>query len=369
MSVHFSTATSGPAAGALYPSAATGIPGCHRPRGLDDPSPRRESARGDDAVGGRHRRAGGGLAEALRAALEAYAGGASSSPVPAAGAATTGGAADAAPDSGATSATAGTPQPGDAQPVDDTAAAPRVGLDRETLRDFTHALLDALRESGGREVGHGPGRHLQHGHAWGRGGDLAQRLEALAQRLAGGASVTAAPGGTSSPTGSTASPSPADASAAPDTGASVASAATTDPSSATAQASDTPPPALPSAGTDLDAPSTGDLRPSLPISVETAGVSASAPAVTTDAATAAPGAPGASGAGRPTGALSALENAFAALWDALPSSGGAARPDARAALVGFLHALAAGLGGTPTYGGASPYGERATAGMLLQARA
>ncbi|HEY2928534.1 hypothetical protein [Piscinibacter sp.] len=30
--------------------------------------------------------------------------------------------------------------------------------------------------AGGREVGHGPGRHLQRGHAWGR-----QRLDALTQ--------------------------------------------------------------------------------------------------------------------------------------------------------------------------------------------
>jgi hypothetical protein len=365
MSVHFSTTASGPAAGALYPSAATDAPGCHRSRSLDDASPRREAARADDAEHGRHRRAGAGLAEALRAALEAYAGGASSSSASAAGAATPEGATAAVPDAATTSATAGTTQPGTTQGVDDPAAAPRAGLDREALRDFTHALLDALRESGAREVGHGPGRHLQRGHAWGRGGDLAPRLEALAQQLAGGAPATAAPGGTPSPAGSTASPSPAAASAAPDTGASIASAATNDPSSTTA-ASDTPPPPLPTAGTDLDAPSTGGLRSPLPSSVEAVGVSTSAPVVTPDAATAAPGT---SGAERPTRALSALENAFAALWDALPSSAGGARPDARDALAGFLHALAAGLGGAPTYGSASPYGQRATAGLLLQARA
>jgi hypothetical protein len=101
------------------------------------------------------------------------------------------------------------------------------------------------------------------------------------------------------------------------------------------------------------------------------GSSASAPAVTTDPATTAPAAIGASATpdvDGPTGPLSALENAFAALWESLPS-GGATGTDAHGALVDFLHALAAGLGGTPTYGAASPYAERATAGVLLQARA
>lgn len=65
------------------------------------------------------------------------------------------------------------------------------------LHDFGAALFEALRAEGAREVGHGPGRHVQRGWAWGRqGGDLAQRLEALAGRLgapATGAGETPAP--------------------------------------------------------------------------------------------------------------------------------------------------------------------------------
>jgi hypothetical protein len=66
---------------------------------------------------------------------------------------------------------------------------------RDALGDFTGELFDALRAEGGREVGHGPGRHLQRGHAWGhyRGGDLAARIEALAATLGAGSTAPAEP--------------------------------------------------------------------------------------------------------------------------------------------------------------------------------
>ncbi|HSV70479.1 MAG TPA: hypothetical protein VLI72_10220 [Methylibium sp.] len=69
------------------------------------------------------------------------------------------------------------------------ADAARSEASANALHDFTGALSEALRTEGGREVGHGPGRHVQRGYAWGRqgGGDLAQRIEALATRLAGAA--------------------------------------------------------------------------------------------------------------------------------------------------------------------------------------
>lgn len=64
---------------------------------------------------------------------------------------------------------------------------------REALGDFRAALFETLQGEGGREVGHGPGRHLQRGHAYGRQGDtdLAGRIEALATQLSSSdASVT-----------------------------------------------------------------------------------------------------------------------------------------------------------------------------------
>jgi len=66
---------------------------------------------------------------------------------------------------------------------------------RDALGEFTGELFDALRAEGGREVGHGPGRHLQRGHAWGhyRGGDLAARIEALAATLGAGSTAPAEP--------------------------------------------------------------------------------------------------------------------------------------------------------------------------------
>lgn len=66
---------------------------------------------------------------------------------------------------------------------------------RDALGDFTGELFDALRAEGGREVGHGPGRHLQRGHAWGhdRGGALAERIDALAARLGAGSTPPAEP--------------------------------------------------------------------------------------------------------------------------------------------------------------------------------
>jgi hypothetical protein len=74
--------------------------------------------------------------------------------------------------------------------------------------------------AGGREVGHGPGRHLQRGHAWGR-----QRLDALRQLAA-----TTAPAATTTTT-STSSPT-------------TAPSVSVDPASAPATPPTTPDPAL-----------------------------------------------------------------------------------------------------------------------------
>lgn len=84
---------------------------------------------------------------------------------------------------------------------DTLAASAGAGVDldsdavRDALGDFTGELFDALRAEGGREVGHGPGRHLQRGHAWGhyRGGDLSARIEALAATLGAGSAAPAEP--------------------------------------------------------------------------------------------------------------------------------------------------------------------------------
>ena len=377
MSVHFASAASG--AAAAYRPAASWAHACHRPAGRDDEPARRAAARAhDDEQGNGGRRAGGGLADALRAALEAFAAGASA---PGSSSGTASETAAMAVQTGGTNAVADAAAGSDMPATDGHAgappAAPRADADREALRDFTHALLDALRESGAREVGHGPGRHLQRGHAWGHGGgDLAQRLEALAQRLAGDVRATDAAGSTPPPGESKDPPSGTEASATSGTGSSMPPGAQpTDPSSAGApQTADAPTsPAPTGAGVAVQDTANADgLASTRPTTVAEPGAPTAAHAVTPDAASATPQAPGAcasSGASDPTGPLSALEEAFAALWDALPSSGGAARPDARDALAGFLHALAAGLGGAPTYGGASPYGGRATAGVLLQARA
>jgi hypothetical protein len=69
------------------------------------------------------------------------------------------------------------------------------GAVRDALADFSGELFDALRADSGREVGHGPGRHLQRGHAWGhyRGGDLAARIEALAATLGAGGAAPVEP--------------------------------------------------------------------------------------------------------------------------------------------------------------------------------
>lgn len=68
------------------------------------------------------------------------------------------------------------------------------GAVREALDRFTGDLLDALRADGGREVGHGPGRHLQRGLAWGhyRGAALGERIESLAARIGNHPAPTAA---------------------------------------------------------------------------------------------------------------------------------------------------------------------------------
>lgn len=103
-------------------------------------------------------------------------------------------------------------------------ARPSSGEATAALHDFGAALFDALRAEGGREVGHGPGRHLQHGWAWGRqGGDLAQRLEALAGRLGAPAAVAgetpALPSDAAPSDGATPTPEGASASAPADTAA------------------------------------------------------------------------------------------------------------------------------------------------------
>lgn len=152
---------------------------------------------------------------------------------------------------------------------------------RDALGDFTGELFDALRAEGGREVGHGPGRHLQRGHAWGhyRGGDLAARIEALAATLGAGSTAPAEPA------------PPAD---------------------------------------------------TAPVDAVTDGVTPAAPEpATTEPAEPAETAPSAAEAPAQPAVASPLEASFAALWQALnPEAGDAAGAD----LAQFLNALAERLG-------------------------
>jgi hypothetical protein len=80
-------------------------------------------------------------------------------------------------------APAGLTETGGASAADDGAAVGDGRTDKKALREFEHALFDALRPARGEDGA--PGRQ-GHGFAWGRTslGDIAERLQALAQQFA-----------------------------------------------------------------------------------------------------------------------------------------------------------------------------------------